>query len=88
MVEANTVLLTILLTLCAVLVVFLIIASIKLINTTDKLNMILDDAYRKLKSVDGVFNALDTVSDAVTTVSETVVGRILSVIEKIFKKEK
>lgn len=88
MVGANQVLLTILLTLCSVLVVFLIVACVKLINTTDKLNVILDDAYRKLKSVDGVFNAIDTVSDAVTTVSETVVGKMLLVIEKLFKKEK
>ncbi len=88
MVEANTVLLTILLTLCAILVAFLIVASVKLINTTDKLNMILYDAYKKLKSVDGVFNAIDTVSDAVTTVGESIVGRILLAIDKIFKREK
>jgi uncharacterized protein YoxC len=88
MVGANQILLTVLLTLCSVLVVFLIVICVKLINTTEKLNVILDDAYRKLKSVDGVFNALDTVSDAVTTVSETVVGKILLVVEKLFKKEK
>ena len=40
MVGANTVILTILLTLCAVLVIFLIVVSVKLIYTVDKTNVI------------------------------------------------
>ena len=88
MVGANSVILTILLTLCAVFVVFLIVVSVKLIYTVDKTNAILDDLEKKLKSVDGLFNAVDTVSEAVTTIGEPIVGKALLVIEKIFKKEK
>lgn len=84
----NGVLLTILLVLCMVLVVFLIIGSIKLLYTADKLNAILDDTYKKLKSVDGVFTAIDTVTDTITTVSETIVGKVLLMVEKIFKRKK
>ena len=85
---ANEFLLTILLVLVSVLVVFLIVISIKLLYTVDKLNVILDDAYKKLKSVNGVFNAIDTVTDSITLISETVVGKVLMMVEKIFKKKK
>lgn len=87
MMGANGALLTVVLTLCAVLLVVLIILIIKLINTTDRLNMVLDDAYRKLKSVDGVFTAIDAVSDAVTSVGESIVGKALSIADRLFKKE-
>lgn len=85
---ANGFLLTILLVLVSVLVVFLIVISIKLLYTVDKINVILDDAYKKLKSVNGVFTAIDTVTDSITLISETVVGKVLMMVEKIFKKKK
>ena len=70
------------------LVVFLIIGSIKLLYTVDKMNMILEDVEKKLKSVNGVFQAIDTVTDSITTISETIVGKTLLMIEKIFKRRK
>ena len=88
MVGANQVLVTVLLTLSSVLVVCLIIVCIKLINTTDRMNIILDDVEKKLKSVNGVFTAIDTVSDAVSSVGEAVVGKTLSLVDKVFNKEK
>lgn len=87
MTGVNGALLTVVLTLCVVLLVVLIVLIIKCMNTTDKVNMVLDDAYKKLKSVDGVFTAIDTVSDAVTSVGETIVGKTLSIIDRVFKKE-
>ena len=59
MVGANSIILTVLLTLCAVLAIFLIVVAVKLIYTVDKTNALLDDIEKKLKSVDGVFNAID-----------------------------
>ena len=44
MAEYNEVLLSILLILCSILVVFLIVVCIKLLYTTDKLNIILNSA--------------------------------------------
>ncbi len=85
---ANGFLLTILLVLVSVLVVFLIVISIKLLYTVDKINVILDDAEKKLKSVNGVFTAIDTVTDSITLISETVIGKVLMMVEKIFKKKK
>ena len=87
MTGANEVLVTVLLTLTSVLVVFLIIVCVKLINTTDRMNIILDDVEKKLISVNGVFTAIDTVSDAVSSVGEAVVGKTLSLVDKVFKKD-
>ncbi len=84
----NSVLITILLVFCIVLVIILIIGGIKLMYTIDKTNMILDDLEKKLKSVNGLFTAIDTVTDTFTTISETIVGKVLLMIEKIFKKRK
>lgn len=85
---ANGVLLTILLVLGSVLLVFLIVGSIKLLYTIDKMNVLLNDIERKLKSVNGVFTAIDMVTDTVATIGETIVGRALFMVEKLFKKKK
>ena len=85
---ANSVLLTILLVLCSVLLVFLIVGSIKLLYTIDKMNVLLNDIERKLKSVNGVFTAIDTVTDTVATIGESIVGKALFMVERLFKKKK
>ena len=71
-----------------VLLVVLIILSIKLIHTVDKTNKILDDAYNKTKSLNGLFSAIDKVTDALSTVSDTLVSAITSGINKVFSKKK
>ena len=70
------------------LLVILIILGIKLIHTVDKTNDILDDAYNKSKSLDGVFDTIDHVTDALSSVSDTIVGALTSVVGKVFKKKK
>lgn len=86
--DVNVFLTTLLLVLGAFLLVFLIILCIKLIYTIDKTNVILNDLERKLKSVNGVFSAIDTVTDAVITVSDTFVAKAALMLEKIFRKKK
>ena len=78
---------TVLLIFLIALVAFLIIVCVKLIYTMDKVNVLLDDAYRKLKSVDGIFSAIDTVSDTITVVGESVIGKALLIVDKIFKRK-
>ncbi len=86
--DINVFLTTLLLVLGAFLLVFMIILCVKLIYTVDRTNLILNDLERKLKSINGVFNAIDTVTDAVTTVSDTFVAKAALMIEKIFRKKK
>ena len=70
------------------LLIILIILGIKLIHTVDKTNDILDDAYNKTKSLDGVFDAIDRITDTVSGISDSVVGALTSVFGKVFKKKK
>ena len=72
----------------AVLLVILIILGIKLIHTVDKTNMILDDAYNKTKSLNGLFNAIDSITDTLSAISDSLVGTVTTAIAKIFPKRK
>ena len=72
----------------AVLLIVLIILGIKLIHTIDKTNKILDDAYTKTKSLNGLFNAIDSITDALSSVSDSLVGAVTSVIGKLFSRKR
>lgn len=72
----------------AVLLVTLIILCVKLIHTVDKTNKILDDAYNKTKSLNGIFNAIDSITDTLSSISDTLVTGVSSVIGKFFDKTK
>ena len=71
-----------------ILLVVLIILSIKLIHTIDKTNKILDDAYNKTKSLNGIFNAIDKVTDALSNISDSLVGAITTGLNKVFVRKK
>ena len=72
----------------AILLVILIILGIKLIHTVDKTNMILDDAYNKTKSINGLFAAIDSVTDTLSAVSDSLVGVVSSIVSKMIPKRK
>ncbi len=70
-----------------VLVIILIVLSLKALDTLNKVDAILDNTKKKLESLDGVFNLVDTVSDKLTLVTDTVIGSIVSFITSIFNKK-
>lgn len=70
-----------------VLVIILIVLSLKALDTLNKVDAILDNTKKKLDSLDGVFNLVDTVSDKLTLVTDTVIGSIVSFITSIFNKK-
>ena len=81
--------------LLCILLVVLIILGIKLIDTVDKTNAVLDDLEKKSKSLDGIFSTIDNITDAVSTVSDkvvegisTVVGKVLSIRKKLKKEDR
>ena len=69
-----------------VLLVIMIILGIKLIYTVNKTNEILDDAYNKTKSLNGLFNAIDSVTDTLSNLSDSIVSNITGIIGKVFHK--
>jgi len=67
----------------AILLTVLIILGIKLIGTLNKINEVVDDINRKVKTLDGFFSLIDYTTDKITSVSDKVVGLASSIINKI-----
>lgn len=75
-------------TLGSILLVVLIILGIKLIQTVDRANAILDDIEEKSKSLDGVFSMIDNFSNAIAIVGDRVVDGIAGMVSSFFHKRK
>jgi len=78
----------VLFTLGSILLIVLIILGIKLINTIDKTNRLLDDSYKKMQTLNSFFDVIDHVTDALSSVSDSVVNAVSSVIGKLFYRGK
>ena len=83
---AATEFLTILLyVLGSILLVVLIILGVKLINTMNKVNVIVDDINKKVSSLDGLFSMIDMTTDKLSLLSDRLVDGITFIIKKLFK---
>lgn len=72
----------------SILLIILIILSLKLIHTIDKTNKILDDAYNKTKSLNGIFDAIDSITDTLSSISDSMVGIVTSAIGRLFTRKR
>lgn len=74
--------------LLSVLIVLLIIICIKVIRAMNKIELIIDDVDKKVKSLNGVFSVVDAVTDKLSLLTEVVSDSIILFIKGIFKKRK
>lgn len=72
----------------SILLIVLIVLGIKLIQTVDRANAILDDLEEKSKSLNGLFNAVDSLSNAVAAVGDRVIDGVTGIISNFFHKRK
>ena len=72
----------------AVLLVALIVLTIKLIYSVERINVLLDGVERKMKTVDKIFGAVDNVADSFAALSDRVVDGIAGLINKLFSGRK
>ncbi|MBQ7136991.1 MAG: hypothetical protein IJO43_03355 [Bacilli bacterium] len=72
----------------SILLVVLIILGIKLIQTVDRANALLDDLEEKSKSLDGIFTVVDNFSNAIAVVGDRVVDGIAGMVSSFFHKRK
>ena len=79
--------LTIYILLIALLIVGIIL-GIRMIQTLNKVDNVVDDVDKKVKSLDGIFNVVDLVSDKFSLVTNKVVDGFGGLISKLFKKDK
>ena len=86
--EATELLLILLYVLGSILLVVLIILGIKLINTMNKINVVVDDINKKVSSLDGLFSVVDMATDKLALLSDRMVDGITFLIKKIFSHKK
>ncbi|MDD6879305.1 MAG: hypothetical protein PUD59_03630 [bacterium] len=75
-------------TLGSILLVILIILSLKLINTVDKTNEILNDVHDKVKATEGLFNAINMTSNAISSIGDRIMDKLFSLIGRISKNKR
>lgn len=66
-----------------ILLIVLITLCIKLIETVDKANRVIDDVEKKVKTLDGLFTAIDRVTDVVSMFSDKITENTLGILSKI-----
>ena len=72
----------------SILLVSLIVLVLKLIYTVDKTNEILYDVERKVKSFDGLFNAINMTTSTISTIGDRLIEGVSGVVSKIFRRKK
>lgn len=74
----------------SILLVVLIILGIKLIVTMNKIELVVDDITKKVKSLDGFFSIVDMTTDKLAMLSDRVVDAVSLFIKKFIgrKEEK
>ena len=70
------------------LIILLMIVCAKAMKALDKFQVVVDDADKKLKTLDGVFEFIDAATDKVSFLSDRVINVIVNAIEKVFKNNK
>lgn len=74
------------------LIIFLcigIILGIKLIITLDKVDKVVEDVNKKVKSLNGFFHIIDYTTDKLALVTDVLVDKVASIFNKlVFKKRK
>ncbi len=87
MININTFLLIFIGILCSILLVILIILSVKLLDTVNRINKILNEVDLKISKFDKAFSLVDILTDNMALVSDKLVDGISYVIRKIFTRK-
>ncbi len=74
-------------TLGAVLLVFLIVLTVRMIKTLNRVDYLLEDVNRKSSKIDGVFDIIDNATDAISHVSDLATNYLMTKIKKVFDRK-
>lgn len=72
----------------AILLGALIVLVIKLIYSVNRVNLILDNVERKIKTVDKAFGAVDRLVDSFSFATDKIVDGMSNAINKVFSHKK
>ena len=71
----------------AILLVALIVLTVKLIITMNKIEKVVDNITEKVSTLDKLFEIIGLVTGKFTAVTDKIVDALASVIEKVFKRK-
>ena len=71
----------------SILLVVLIILGVKLIITMNKIEVVVDDINKKVKTLDGFFSMIDFTTDKLAMLSDRFVEATSSLIKRLFKRK-
>ncbi len=71
-----------------VLLIVLIVLGIRLIQTIDRANRLLDDVEEKVQTLNGFFHLIDTITDRLSFLSDKIVDTVSNAIGKLFNRKK
>lgn len=74
--------------LLSVLIVVLIVLGIRLLETVNRVNKLLDDVEKKMDSMNGLFNVMDFVTTKATVLTDTIASTIMGSVSNLVKKRK
>ena len=74
--------------LLSVLIVVLIVLGIRLLETVNRVNKLLDDVEKKMDSMNGLFNVMDFVTTKATVLTDTIASTIMGAVSNLVKKRK
>ena len=70
-----------------VFVICLIVFVIKLMDTLNRTNYLIDNLTKKAESLDSLFNILDFTTNKFSMIGETISTYVLGFVKKIFSKK-
>ncbi len=71
-----------------ILIAVAIVIGIKLIGTLNKVDALVDDVSKKVKTLDRVFEIIDVFNNKMSELGDTVVGFVSGGIRRLFKNRK
>ena len=69
--------------LLSVLIVVLIVLGIRLLETVNRVNKLLDDVEKKMDSMNGLFNVMDFVTTKATVLTDTIASTIMGAVSNL-----
>lgn len=71
-----------------ILIAVAIVIGIKLIGTLNKVDALVDDVSKKVKTLDRVFEIIDVFNNKMSELGDTVIGFVSGGIRRLFKNRK
>ena len=72
----------------AILLGALIVLVVKLVDSVNRVNSILENVERKMKTVDKAFGAVDRLIDSFSSITDKMVDGTAGLISKVFNRKK